>query len=129
MDHERHVVGLAAGAEPLDQLVGHLLRVGTGALASNPPWSSRLDTGAGVQIRDRLAAPAVGKIQTMDAMDDANKDEVTGTNYEQIDPHYPTEEEVIERTTRRLGEALHKLDDAQRRIARNAGHDPGQGRP
>ena len=54
----------------------------------------------------------------MEHDDDANQ-----TNYEQIDPNYPSEEEIIEGQTRRLGEALHRLDDVERRIAHNAGHD------
>lgn len=57
----------------------------------------------------------------MDA--EKNNDQVEQTHYEQVDPNYPTEEEIIDGQTRRLGEALHRIDDLERRIARNAGHD------
>jgi hypothetical protein len=51
-------------------------------------------------------------------------DDVDLSNYEQNDPDHPTEEEVIDRMTRRLDEKLHTVAEHERRIARNAGRSP-----
>lgn len=42
------------------------------------------------------------------------------TNYEQEHPTHPPEKEFLERTTRRIDEALSKVAEAEERMARNA---------
>jgi len=56
-------------------------------------------------------------------MDEANR-----TNYEQEDPKHPTEQELIDRVTRRLDEALDRATEAEERMARNTGRSAGGGR-
>jgi len=51
-------------------------------------------------------------------------EDVDLSRYEGQDPHHPTEEEFVDRATRRLDEALRKVAETEERMARNAGRDP-----
>jgi hypothetical protein len=56
-------------------------------------------------------------------------EEADQTRYEQEDPGHPTEEEFVDRATRRIDEALRKVAETEDRMARNSGREPEPGDP
>ena len=48
-------------------------------------------------------------------------------DYEQAEPHWPTEEKVIDRANARLDEKLRHIAETEERMNRNAGHRPEPG--
>ena len=53
------------------------------------------------------------------------EEKVDLSNYEQEEPEHPTEEERVHSRTRRLNDALRKVDEAEEQMARNVGRGTG----